>query len=219
MKYDLIIFDCDGTLVDSEILSNSLIATMLREIGIATTDEECIALFKGKSFADIENYIDQKLDHQLEFNFQESFRQRSRILFEAELEPIKGAEAFIQSLGMPICVASNGPQIKMKTTLSVTGLDKYFPDGTIFSAYDFQTWKPEPRLFLEACRRMGSVPEKTLVIEDTVVGGIAAQRANMDFLIYDHENTLEFKELGFRTFNRYEELNANLDLQKPTSTN
>jgi len=211
MKYDLIIFDCDGTLVDSEELSNHLIATMLREIGITISDQESVNLFKGKSFADIENYISQNLDHSLEFNFQESFRQRSKILFEAELEAIEGAESFIKSLNIPICVASNGPQIKMQTTLAVTGLDKYFAPPTIFSAYDIQIWKPEPDLFLEASKAMGSTPEKTLVIEDTVVGGQAAKNAGMNFLIYCAGETSEFDALGYQTFSSYKELSFKID--------
>jgi len=212
MKYDLIIFDCDGTLVDSEKLSNSLIATMLREIGLSVSNEACLDLFKGKSFADIEAYIDQNLDHQLEFNFQESFRQRSKILFEAELKPIEGVETFLSSLQVKKCVASNGPQIKMKTTLEVTGLSKFFTKENIFSAYDINSWKPKPDLFLYACEMMKVLPEKTLVIEDTEVGGIAANKASIDVILFAHSERTKLEGLGFKCFSKFSELDKLLEI-------
>ena len=184
MNYDLIIFDCDGTLVNTETLSNSLISVMLREVGLNISESESIALFRGKSFSTITDYIDKHLDHRLEFNFEESFRQRSQILFEADLKAMDCAEGFIQKLNIPICIASNGPQIKMKTTLKVTGLDKYFNAENTFSAYDINKFKPEPDLFLYACKRMNGIASKTLVIEDTMVGAVAARAAGMDVLIY-----------------------------------
>ncbi len=206
MKYDLIIFDCDGTLVDSEHLSNHLIATMLREVGINISDEASIEKFKGGSFNDILNFIEQQLNHKLEFNFEESFRQRSKILFEAELQAIEGVIPLLKKLNVAKCVASNGPQRKMRTTLEVTGLMSYFDKTEIFSAYDIQVWKPKPDLFLYACEKMGVAPSKALVIEDTITGGLAAQNAGIDLIIYSPENDEEFSKAGMETFSDYKEI-------------
>lgn len=203
MKYELIIFDCDGTIVDTETLTNSLITNMMKEVSIPMSVDKCLKLFKGKSFKDINRYITKELDHELEFHFETSFRQRSKILFEAELKAIKGAEDFIKKLNIPICLASNGPQIKMKTTLAVTGLDKYFPPQHIFSSYDINVWKPAPDLFLYACDKMGGLPETTLVIEDTLVGAKAADSAGMDVLIYCDEDESEFVDTEYTIFNSY----------------
>lgn len=203
MNYDLIIFDCDGTIVDTENLTNGLIALMLNEVGIKVTAEETFDRFRGKGFPNITAFIDERLDHDLEFNFEESFRQRCKILFEAELRAIDCVEAFIKGLTLPICVASNGPQIKMETTLVVTGLNQYFPQAHVFSAYDINAFKPAPDLFLYACSKMGAIPEKTLVIEDTIIGGQAARNAGMDVLIYAPEDQAEYLDAGYKVFSTY----------------
>ena len=203
MEYDLIIFDCDGTIVDTENLSNGLIALMLNEVGIKVTVEETVERFRGKGFSNITAFINDNIDHDLEFNFEESFRQKCKILFEAELKAIDCVEHFINNLSVPCCVASNGPQIKMKTTLEVTGLNKYLPEPHVFSAYDINKFKPAPDLFLYACDMMGANPSKTLVIEDTIVGGQAARNAGMDVLIYAPENQTEYLDAGYKVFSTY----------------
>ena len=205
MKYDLVIFDCDGTLVDTENLSNSLIAVMLNEIGITITEKETIALFRGKSFINIEQYIKDNIERELDFNFEDAFRKRSKILFEAELKSIEGAESLLQKLEVPFCLASNGPQVKIKITLAVTGLDKYFTPDSIFSSYDIKKFQPAPDLFLHACDKMGGTPEGTLVVEDTMVGAIAARATGMDVLIYEPDiaEQEQYTSQDYQVFSTY----------------
>ena len=118
---------------------------------------------------------------------------------------------FIKTLNIPICIASNGPQIKMETTLQVTGLDKYFDKGNTFSAYDINKFKPKPDLFLYACDQMKGLASKTLVIEDTMVGAIAAKAAGMDVLIYEPDVTehAQYENENYQVFTTY----CNFDLK------
>ena len=209
-SYDLVIFDCDGTLVDSEHLSNRIIADMLRELGIDCTNEEVLERFAGTSFDYINTYLSETLQLNIDFDFEAVYRVRSNEIFEKELLPIEGVPQLLESINTEICIASNGPKEKMNVTLKVTGLLKYFSSGNMFSAYDIQKWKPEPDLFLLAAKQMGVVPEKCLVVEDTLHGAIGAVRANMDVLVYiDNESKKdEFDHEGITTFDSYATLKS-----------
>lgn len=210
--YDLVIFDCDGTLVDSERLSNRIIADMLRELGVECTDEEVMDRFAGTSFDYINDYLTESLKLNLDFDFEKVYRKRSKVVFEKELLPIAGVPEFLHHLSTPICIASNGPKEKMMVTLEVTDLLKYFTTGNMFSAYDIQKWKPEPDLFLLAAQEMGVKPSKCLVIEDTLHGAMGAIRAHMEVLVYvdDDAKKEEFHGEGIITFDSYELLLATL---------
>ncbi|NNE27462.1 MAG: HAD family hydrolase [Saprospiraceae bacterium] len=211
MKYKLIIFDCDGTLVDSEPVSNKVVSDMINELGIPMTPEKSIALFAGTQFSNIVNYIHRFQPEVSAQNFEGQFRERSKVAFEKFLTPIAGVVDFIESLDIPYCVASNGPRLKMETTLSVTNLKAYF-GGNIFSAYDIESWKPEPDLFLYAAEKMGFKAEETLVIEDTISGLDAAVNAEMDCAIFsDNGSVSEFEGKAKYIFNHFNELPSVLD--------
>ena len=182
--YQLIILDCDGTLVDSEKLSNTTIAEMIRELGIAITNEAAFSEFVGTSFGYITTYIEKALGRSLDFDFEKSFRKRVLVEFEKHLKPIAGVPQFLEKITAPICVASNGPREKMLETLRITDLLKHFQKDNMFSAWDIQKWKPEPDLFLMAATKMDTPPDGCLVIEDTIHGVEAAIKANMDVLYY-----------------------------------
>ncbi|MBT8190157.1 MAG: HAD hydrolase-like protein, partial [Bacteroidia bacterium] len=102
-RYGLVIFDCDGTLVDSEPVSNQVVADMMNDLGIEMTKEKSIELFAGKKFADIDKYVNERVQTDIEFNFEKEFRKQSKIAFEKYLTVIPGAESFIKSLTIPYC--------------------------------------------------------------------------------------------------------------------
>ncbi len=203
-KYALIIFDCDGTLVDSERLSNQLISDMMNEIGIEMSEEKSLKLFKGTHFKHITDYVHEHAPNNIDYDFEPEFRRRCKVLFEEQLTEVNGASTFIQNLRSDYCVASNGPQIKMQTSLKVTGLIEYLNQDQIFSAYDINKFKPEPDLFLYSAAQRGFRHKQCLVIEDTVPGIQAAMKADMDVWTIHHkginDEILEFDIPSFTDF-------------------
>ena len=183
------IFDCDGTLVDSEPLTNRLIAEMINELNISIDTSTCLELFAGKTLGHITTFIKEQGVQIDDDAFEISYRERCFALFNEELKAIPGVEDLLKGLNVPYCVASNAPKKKMEITLPATGLAKYFSEDRIFSAYEVQKWKPEPALFLHAASRMNVLPSKCIVIEDTWSGAMGAMNAQIDVLGYNpHEN-------------------------------
>lgn len=206
-KYDLIIFDCDGTLVDTETISNQLISDMMNEIGIQMSPKKCLDLFKGTQFKNITDYIESNIETPLSFNFENLFRKRCHSLFEKDLKEIEGATWFINLLKIPYCVASNGPRIKMNSSLKITGLSRHFDESNIFSAYDIDKFKPLPDLFLLAAEKNNTHPSKCLVFEDTVPGIEGAFNAKMDVIGIHHPGINdEILEICEKTVKSYREL-------------
>ncbi len=179
----LLIFDCDGVLVDSEPISNRIVAELLREIGIPISHEESIRLFAGTSMEYIRSYIQQTTGQAPPSNFEDIYRERSHAAFEQELQPVAGVAQALEVLRLPRCVASNGPLIKVEANLQITGLRPLFTND-LFSAYDIQRWKPEPDLYLHAAAQMKTAVSNCLVIEDSTAGVEAALRAGMRVLGY-----------------------------------
>jgi len=210
MKYELVIFDCDGTLVDSEGISNSIVSDLINRAGISMSRKEAIDKFKGTNFKTITGYIEKETGTELSYNFEAEFRRLSHAAFEKELQTIPGVVDFIEALPIPFCVASNGPQIKMETTLSVTGLTKYFDNRNTFSAYDINSWKPEPKLFQYAAVAMDCPIEKCLVIEDTLPGAMGAVNAQMDLFVYAPHDKKAFLDNNMQVFEKFSWLREHL---------
>ncbi len=185
---ELIIFDCDGVLVDSEIIFNQVMAEDLGEHGLKLDVNQCMALFVGGSMESVQSAVEAK-GITLPGDWIENLYAKVLERLEQGVDPVVGVPEVLKqlsSLGMPFCVASNGPINKMELTLGKTGLLSYFKD-TMFSAYDINSWKPEPELFLHAAAHFSAAPENCIVIEDSENGTLAAKRAGMPCLGYAPE--------------------------------
>lgn len=204
--FQLLIFDCDGVLVDSELLSNRVLAEMANELGLPLTAEEALVLFKGCKFADCLATVAKQLGRPLPEDFLPAFRARSFEAFRSQLQPIPGIHQALEQLSYPMCVASSGPPEKISLALSVVGLLSRFQEH-IFSSYEIQSWKPEPDLFLHAAAAFGISPQSCAVIEDSTLGVRAGIAAGMTVFAYTtHGEAAEFEELGATVFHRMEEL-------------
>ncbi|MFD8212069.1 HAD family hydrolase [Streptomyces sp. NPDC059695] len=183
MRYDLVIFDNDGVLVDSEPISNTLLAGFLTELGHPTTYEESVRDYMGSAMHTIHELVEERSGEKLPADFDDVFHARVFAAFQAELEVVAGAGDVLKGLaaaGVPYCVASSGSHERIRVGHRKTGLDVWFTDETIFSAEDVGRGKPAPDLFLHAAERMGVAPERCVVVEDSGPGVQAALAAGMD---------------------------------------
>ena len=176
---DLVIFDCDGVLVDSEPTANRVLCDVLNELGLEITLDETIDSFIGRSIEACVELIETEFDFPLPGDFRDRLQRRTYAAFADVLRPVPGVDQAIRRIDRPICVASSGTVEKMRFTLGLTGLVAHF-DGRLFSATEVRRGKPHPDLFLHAARQMGHPPARCAVIEDTprgVAGAVAAGMA------------------------------------------
>ena len=186
MAFALVIFDCDGVLVDSECLSNQVFADMLGELGIAVTLDYMYDNFKGHSMGYCLDLVTALLGRSPDPGFTDVYGKRLKHAFEAHLKAVPGiikALDMVDAVGLPYCVASNGSHDKMRTTLGITGLLPRF-EGKLFSITEVGRGKPAPDIFLHAAQRNGVVPEACLVIEDSPTGVQAGVAAGMTVFGY-----------------------------------
>ncbi|GGZ72885.1 HAD family hydrolase [Streptomyces bluensis] len=183
MRYDLVIFDNDGVLVDSEPISNRLLAAYLTELGHPTSYEESIRDYMGSAMHRVHELVLERTGELLPGDFDDVFHGRVFAAFERELEPVDGVVAVLEKLladRVPYCVASSGSHERIRVGHRKTGLDRWFGDGLVFSAQDVGKGKPAPDLFLYAAERMGVAPDRCAVVEDSPLGVLAARAAGMD---------------------------------------
>ena len=175
----LVIFDCDGVLVDSEMIASRQLAAFLSELGRPTTAAECRATFTGMSIKSVGEHVRRDWDMALPLDFVEQLRLRDIDAFARELKPIPGVASMLDKLSSSqtaICVASSGTPEKIRHSLTITGLLNFF-NGNLFSASQVTHGKPAPDLFELAAYEMGVQPGQAIVIEDAapgVQGGVAA---------------------------------------------
>ena len=182
MRYDLVIFDNDGVLVDSEPISNRLLAAYLTELGHPTTYEDSIRDYMGSAMHRVHDLVLERTGQRLPDDFDDVFHARVFAAFERELKPVAGVVDVLEKLTadeVPYCVASSGSHERIRVGHRTTGLDRWFDDARIFSSQDVGRGKPAPDLFLYAAERLGVTPEKCVVVEDSPLGVQAAVAAGM----------------------------------------
>ena len=177
-EIDLVIFDCDGVIVDSEMLACRALADALAEHGLAIGMEEVFDRFLGRSFALVEAHYRERSGRPLPGAFGADLGRSLERAFQASLRPIEGVKDVIAAIGRPCCVASSSDPGRLKMTLEVAGLAPLF-DDRVYSASQVANGKPAPDLFLFAAGRLGAAPRRCLVVEDTVPGVIAGKAAGM----------------------------------------
>ncbi|MEJ8643077.1 HAD family hydrolase [Streptomyces sp. MS1.HAVA.3] len=183
MGYDLVIFDNDGVLVDSEPLANSILAGYLTELGHPTTYEESVRDYMGSAVHRVHDLVSERTGERLPADFDETLHARTVAGFEQELKPVPGVEEVLGALtaqGVAYCLASSGSHERIRVGHRVAGLDGWFEEEWIFSVQDVGQGKPSPDLYLHAARQMGVEPARCVVIEDSPLGIRAAVAAGMD---------------------------------------
>lgn len=179
-----LIFDCDGTLVDSKYLCNLGLEIKLRDYGIESSANKMMEQYRGGKLADILRSIENEHNILLKENFVSEYRELVDMLFEKELNPCEGVSEFLNQNTIPVCVASSGPTEKINKALEITDLKKYFANN-IFSSYEINSWKPAPDIFLYAAKKMGMNPNDCLVIEDSTKGIESGLAAGMKTILFD----------------------------------
>ena len=187
MMIEAVIFDCDGTLVDSEQLGNEVLVDFVAEFGLRIPVAEAVAEFSGGKMATTIAEIQRRLGRPLPADFVPRLRRRMAVAFRDRLRPMDGAAELLRSLTIPFGIASSGPREKIVLSLTVTGLIEFF-DDRIFSAYEIDCFKPDPGLFLHAARAMGVSPEHCAVVEDSRFGIEAGLAAGMRVFAFRPEH-------------------------------
>ncbi|MFB0627933.1 HAD family hydrolase [Streptomyces sp. AB3(2024)] len=187
MGYELVIFDNDGVLVDSEPLANSILSAYLTEIGHPTTYEESLRDYMGAAVHRVHDLVFERTGQRLPEEFDHTLQERISAGFARELKPVPGVTEVLAELsaqGVPYCLASSGTHERIRVGHRSAGLGEWFEEEWIFSAEDVGRGKPAPDLFLHAADMMGVEAARCVVVEDSPLGVEAARAAGMDVLAY-----------------------------------
>lgn len=183
LAMDLVIFDCDGVLVDSEALGTRVLLEIAGEFGYLMGLDQAVPLFRGVKMAECIEIIQEQTKRPVPSTFTDTFRSRCAEVFARELRMIDGIDAALDQIEIPTCVVSSSPTEKVAMMLNITGLLPRF-EGRLYSAYEIGIWKPDPGLFLHVARQLGVQPSNCIVVEDSVVGVKAGVAAGMHTLGY-----------------------------------
>jgi HAD superfamily hydrolase (TIGR01509 family) len=210
VSVQLLIFDCDGVLVDSESISNGVLADLLTAEGMPTTLSEARRAYQGLMLSEVLARAEARLGRALPDDWLATFERERAARFRRELRPVKGANEAVRRIaaaGIPVCVASQGKLSKTRLSLALTGLDRLFPEDSRFSAYSVAKGKPAPDLFLHAARAMGAEAAGCVVVEDTPSGVRAAVSAGMRALGYAADSDERaLRAAGAEVFHALEQL-------------
>jgi HAD superfamily hydrolase (TIGR01509 family) len=177
-RFDLVIFDCDGVVVDSERIVQEVFGDFIRSLGADLDSARMNELFLGRRLADCMAIVEGITGRPAPPDALESYKaERDRVLRE-QVKPVEGVRELLDALTVQYCIASSGDHAKMRTTLGATGLLSLF-EGRLYSGTEVPRGKPAPDVFLLAAERMGASPERTAVIEDSVNGVLAGCAAGM----------------------------------------
>jgi HAD superfamily hydrolase (TIGR01509 family) len=177
IKRDLIIFDCDGVLVDSEVLSCGCLSEVLADHGVDLGAEQALGLFAGRNVGAVLNYC-SALGRPLPEEFSAQLATRVRAAFSSSLSAIEGVGSVLERLRVPSCVASSSDLERVSLSLALTGLAGHFGER-VYTSEMVTHGKPAPDLFLHAAASMQADPRRTLVVEDSVSGVAAGKAAGM----------------------------------------
>ncbi|WDZ96367.1 HAD-IA family hydrolase [Herbaspirillum sp. WKF16] len=206
---DLVIFDCDGTLVDSEVVAAQAWSEHVARYGVDLTAQQALAQFRGVSMTLCLARIEELHGKPLPASFEQELRALMGEMLEQRLQPIAGALEMVQALAVPYALASNAPHHKIELCLRVTGLLPYFA-GRIYSAYDVQRWKPDPALFLFAAQSLGVDPARCAVVEDSLPGVQAGLAAGMKVIALQEHGVHAGMPEGVSVITRLAELHPHL---------
>lgn len=179
-----LLFDCDGTLVDSERLCNIGLVVKFKELGVTLDADDLVSRFRGWKLSTILDLLQNENSVQIPNDFVDSYRQGVSELFEKELKPVDGIKDILEQLDFPKAVVSSGPRHKIEQALRVCGLTEYF-DGNIYSSYEVGAWKPDPKNYDFSARDMGYAPSDCAAIEDGLVGVEAGVKAGIKTYFYN----------------------------------
>ncbi|MBD8891494.1 HAD-IA family hydrolase [Roseibium litorale] len=211
MTPELVIFDCDGVLVDTELTANTILAKIITELGFPITAHECQARFMGRTLESVKELVEELCAVKLAEDWPDYIRMRDLEAFARGVDPIPGITAVLDDLdrrGVPYCVGSSGKYEKMRMTLGSSGLLPRL-EGKLYSAQDCAHGKPAPDVFLLAAKGMGKDPGSCVVIEDSVPGLMAARSAGMRGFGYTadpHCDRKAMADAGGTLFDRMEAL-------------
>ena len=190
----LIIFDCDGVLVDSEILSQRVLLSMLEKLDVVVSEDYFLTNFLGFNFKHVTAKVFEDFSVTLTSEFRERYRAELIKVFAVELQQTNSLEWMLSQLKVDSCVATSGSPEKVRNSLHYTKLEDYFA-GKVFTSSEVKNGKPAPDLFLHAAKTMGVAPKNCLVIEDSNAGVCAAQAANMSVIRYVGASHLKIKDI------------------------
>jgi HAD superfamily hydrolase (TIGR01509 family) len=199
-NYKCVIFDCDGVLVDSEPIGNKVMVELANALGADIDLGYAYQHFKGNSLYKCMQHIRNIIEKELPADFESEYRRISFQRFKKEIQPVEGVVDLVQSLNVPFCVASSGPENKIRLNLELTGLMPYF-ENKIFSCYAIEKWKPDPEIFIWASKMMGFHSSECVVIEDSIHGVEAAINGGFDvFAFTANDLNDELQEKATKTF-------------------